>query len=81
MSRPFLAPLPSTGPKKLSGASPPPSGKVAAAHAAGTGGALTCDAPPRPEGVRPFASPVAMDSDKLMMEVLQEDEAEAAAHL
>jgi hypothetical protein len=76
------SPSPSTGPKKLPDASPPPSGEVAAADAAGTGSALTGDAPPRPQGVRPFASPAAIDSnDELMMEVMQEDETEAAAHL
>jgi hypothetical protein len=33
------------------------------------------------QGVRPFASPAAMDiNDEIMMEVLQVDEAEAAAH-
>jgi hypothetical protein len=46
------------------------------------GSVLTGDAPLRPQGVRLFVEPAAMDSDdKLMMEVLQEDEAEAAAHL
>jgi hypothetical protein len=40
------------------------------------------DAPHRPQGVRPFPSPAAMDSDdKLLMEVLQEDEAKAATQL
>jgi hypothetical protein len=39
-------------------------------------------ATPHPQGVWPFASPAATDSDdELMMEVLQEDEAEAAAQL
>jgi hypothetical protein len=43
---------------------------------------LTGDAPPNPQGVWPFASPAAMDSDdELMIEVLQEDEAKAAAQL
>jgi hypothetical protein len=40
---PFELPSPSTGPKKLPDASPPPSGEVAAANTAGTGGALIGD--------------------------------------
>jgi hypothetical protein len=53
-------------------ASPPPSsGKVSAASTVGTSVPLTGDAPPRSQGVRPFASPAAMDSDdELMMVVL-----------
>jgi hypothetical protein len=82
MPHPFLAPLPLHRPKKALGASPPPSGEVAAADATGTGDTLIGDAPPRPQVVRPLASPAAIDSDdELMMEVMQEDDAEAAAHL
>jgi hypothetical protein len=82
MTRTSLGPLPLPNKRALylTGASPP--GKVSAASAAGTGGALTGDAPPRLQGVRPFASPAAMDSDdELMVEVLQEDRAEATAQL
>jgi hypothetical protein len=76
------SPPPPPSQKKVLGASSPPSGVVAAADAAGTDSARTCDAPPRPQGVHLFASPAAMDSnDELMMEVMQEDEAEVAAHL
>jgi hypothetical protein len=65
-----------------SGASPPPCGQLSTACAAGTGGTLTGNAPPRPQGVRPFTSPAAMDSDdELMIEVLQVDEAEDGAHI
>jgi hypothetical protein len=47
-----------------------------------SGSILTSDAPLRPQGVRLFTKPASMDNDdKVMMEVLQEDEAEAAAHL
>jgi hypothetical protein len=55
---------------------------VSTASAADSGGALTGDAPLHPQGVRPFASPAPMDNDdEIMMEVLQEDEAKAVAHL
>jgi hypothetical protein len=55
--------------------------KVSAAFAVESSGALSGDAPLRSQGVRPFAWQAAMDSDKeIMMELLQEDEVEAAAH-
>jgi hypothetical protein len=59
---------------------PPPSGKVSAAYAADSGGTLTFNAPLYPQGVRSFASLADID-DEIVMEVLQEDEAEFAAHL
>jgi hypothetical protein len=63
-------------------ATTPRSAKVSIASAADSGWALSGDAPVCPQGVRPFARPAAMDSDEeIMMEVLQEDEAEATAHL
>jgi hypothetical protein len=86
MRRPSQAPLLLHRPKKVApeatGAILPQSGKVSAASAADSGNKLTGDRPLRPHGVRPFASPKAMDSDdEIMMEVLQDDEAEATTHL
>jgi hypothetical protein len=63
------------------GASLPQSAKVSVASARESGSALSGDAPLRPQSIRLFAWPTAMDSDEeIMMEVLQEDEAEAAAY-
>jgi hypothetical protein len=72
----YKAPLPSS-PRFVSRQRNPAVryGKVSSASAADSGGALLGDAPLRLQGVRPFASPAAMDSDnEIMMEVLQEDE-------
>jgi hypothetical protein len=63
------------------GALLPRSAKVSTASTGESGSALRGDAPLRPQGIRLFAWPTAMDSDEeIMMEVLQEDEVEAATY-
>jgi hypothetical protein len=63
------------------GASLPQSAKVSVTSAGESGSALSGDAPLLPQSIRLVAWPTAMDSDEeIMMEVLQEDEAEAAAY-
>jgi hypothetical protein len=78
-------PFCSAGPKEVvvqaTGASLPRSAKVSAASAAKSGGALSGDTPLHPARCLAVCLANGYKHDKdIMMELMQEDEAEAAAH-